>query len=206
MKPMLPIAATLVVILNALLLAPVLPEQSTLLAAAALIVAAATAILAWSAHTRTPAPTIAPKPDVPKTSPKTEEPKLAAQSQVVTLLSTFQERGRFVDFLMEDIAPYDDAQIGATARIVHQGCRGVLQEYFEVEPVSNAEEGSTVTVPAGYRAEEYRLVGKVSGSAPFEGTLVHKGWKTAAVKLPKQVAIDQERLPAIAPAEVEVRT
>lgn len=205
MKPMLPIAATLVVIFNALLLAPVLPEQNTLLAAAALVAAVATVILALSTKPAAPAPASTPAPDVPKAPAQSAAPSVSAESQVVTLLGTLQERGRFVDFLMEDIAPYDDAQIGATARIVHQGCRGVLQEYFEVEPVSTSEEGATVTVPAGYRAEEYRLVGRITGSAPFEGTLIHKGWKTTAVKLPKQVAIDQERLPAIAPAEVEVR-
>jgi hypothetical protein len=47
------------------------------------------------------------------------------------------------------------------------------------------------------------LVGKLTGEAPFTGTLVHKGWKTDFVKLPRIAA--KERLPAIAPAEVELK-
>ena len=57
-------------------------------------------------------------------------------------------------------------------------------------------------IPAGFAADEYRLVGKLSGDPPFTGKLVHKGWKTDIVKLPRLV--DARRLPAIAPAEVEL--
>jgi hypothetical protein len=39
-------------------------------------------------------------------------------------------------------------------------------------------EGSTVQVAAGYSPDEYRLLGKISGQAPFSGVLVHHGWKT----------------------------
>ena len=62
-----------------------------------------------------------------------------------------QEKGRFVDFLMEDVAPYDDTQVGAAARVVHQGCREVLHEHFKVTPISQAEEGSRITMPGGIR-------------------------------------------------------
>ena len=114
------------------------------------------------------------------------------------------EKGRLVDFLMEDLTPYDDAQVGAAARVVHQGCRQVLQESFSITPITEAEEGSQVTVPAGYAADEYRIVGKLSGDPPFTGKLVHKGWKTESIKLPRLVNAGSERLPAIAPAEVEI--
>ena len=78
----------------------------------------------------------------------------------------------------------------------------MLQEHFKIHPISLAEEGSQITVPAGFAADEYRLVGKLSGDPPFTGKLVHKGWKTDMVKLPRLV--DARRLPAIAPAEVEL--
>jgi hypothetical protein len=51
----------------------------------------------------------------------------------------------------------------------------------------------------------YRLVGKISGEPPFSGYLVHRGWKTTRVKLPRVLRSGEDRLPTIAPAEVEVR-
>jgi hypothetical protein len=62
-----------------------------------------------------------------------------------------------------------------------------------------------VQVPAGYSADEYRLVGRIAGSAPFSGVLVHGGWKTNMVKLPHLLRGAADTLPAIAPAEVEVK-
>ena len=128
-----------------------------------------------------------------------------ADAEVVSFLATLQERGRFVDFLMDDITAYGDAQVGAAARVVHEGCRAALQEHFGIRPVRDESEGSRVSVPAGYAADEYRLVGKISGEAPFSGTLVHRGWKTEWVKLPRVLRTEGDRLPTIAPAEVELK-
>jgi hypothetical protein len=116
-----------------------------------------------------------------------------------------QEKGRLVDFLMDDINAYNDAQVGAAARVVHAGCAGVLREYFRINHVRTEEEGSTVQVPAGYSADEYRLVGRIAGPAPFSGVLVHRGWRTDMVKLPQLLRGAADQLPAIAPAEVEVK-
>jgi hypothetical protein len=116
-----------------------------------------------------------------------------------------QEKGRLVDFLMDDINRYNDAQVGAAARVVHAGCKSVLQEHFSIHPLRTEDEGSTVQVPAGYAADEYRLVGKIAGQAPFSGVLVHRGWKTDMVKLPQLLPSAPGRLPAIAPAEVELK-
>lgn len=127
-----------------------------------------------------------------------------ADAEVVSFLAIFQERGRFIDFLMDDITAYSDAQVGAAARIVHEGCRSALNEHFRICPVREESEGSPVSVPAGYAAEEYRLVGNITGEAPFSGTLVHRGWKTEWVKLPRLLRVDGDRLPTIAPAEVEL--
>ena len=74
-----------------------------------------------------------------------------------------------------------------------------------INPVRTEQEGTTVQVPAGYSADEYRLVGKLAGAAPFSGVLVHRGWKTAMVKLPQLLRGAADPLPAIAPAEVEVK-
>lgn len=126
-----------------------------------------------------------------------------AEADVVTFLGLLQEKGRFVDFLMDDITPYEDAQVGAAARVVHQGCQAVLNEHLTIEPVSPEEEGIALTLPEGYSAADYRLLGNVTGQAPFTGTLVHKGWKANKVKLPTVISNGYD-LPNIAPAQVEL--
>jgi len=128
-----------------------------------------------------------------------------ADAEIVSFLAMLQARGRLVDFLMDDINAHDDAQVGAAARVVHAGCKSALLEHFRISPVRAESEGSTVQVAAGYSPDEYRLLGKISGPAPFSGVLVHHGWKTDAVNLPRVLRSSTDRLPAIAPAEVELR-
>jgi hypothetical protein len=128
-----------------------------------------------------------------------------ADPEIVHFLAMLQEKGRLVDFLMDDINAYNDAQVGAAARVVHAGCASVLREHFRISPVRTEEEGSTVQVPPGYSADEYRLVGKIAGPAPFSGVLVHRGWKTDMVKLPQLLRGASDQLPTIAPAEVELK-
>ena len=128
-----------------------------------------------------------------------------ADAAVVSFLATLQEKGRLVDFLMDDIAIYSDGQVGAVARAVQAGCKAVLLEQFQILPIREEKEGSQVTVAAGYRADEYRLVGKLSGQAPFAGTLMHRGWKTESVKLPRVLRTGDDRFPTVAPAEVELQ-
>ena len=53
-----------------------------------------------------------------------------AEAEIVSFLATLQEQGRLIDFLMDDITTYDDGQVGAAARVVHQGCKAALQEHF----------------------------------------------------------------------------
>ena len=137
---------------------------------------------------------VKPKPAAPSEN--------QAQAEVVTLLGIFQEKGRLIDFLMEDITPFSDAEVGLVARAVHQGCKAALNEHFHIEPISPESEGTTITVPVGYAADEFRLVGNLAGEAPFAGKVVHKGWRTTSVKLPRVLKVDG--LPAIAPAQVEV--
>ena len=205
MKNSLLICAGLVAALNGLLLVPAMREHATPIAAAALVLALVTialAALARSSADAKAAPKIAPAPAaVPPPAPAANQ----AEAEVVAFVALLQEKGRFVDFLMDDVTPYDDAQVGAAARVVHQGCREVLRDHFKITPVSDAAEGSRVTVPAGYAPDEYRLLGKISGEPPFSGTLIHKGWKTESVKLPRIIKSDARRLPGIAPAEVECK-
>ena len=145
-----------------------------------------------------------PKADIAKPMP-VPAANNQAEAEIVSFLGTLQERGRLVDFLMEDVTTYDDAQVGAAARVVHQGCRAALHEHFEIRSVREENEGSSVTVPMGYAADEYRLIGNIRGAGPFSGTLVHRGWKTEWVKLPRVLRANPDHLPTIAPAEVELK-
>jgi uncharacterized protein DUF2760 len=150
-----------------------------------------------------------PEPEPPKADATKPMPVPAtgnqAEAEIVSFLALLQERGRLVDFLMEDITTYDDAQVGAAARVVHEGCKAALREHFEIRSVREEIEGSSITIPSGYAADEYRLIGNIRGAGPFSGTLVHRGWKTEGVKLPRIVRVSADRLPTIAPAEVELK-
>ncbi len=118
------------------------------------------------------------------------------------LLGLFQSEARLIDFLEEDISAYSDADIGAAARIVHEGCRKVLKEHFDIEPVRTEPEGSRITVPKGFDPAEIRLTGNIVGDPPFQGLLVHRGWRAVEVKLPQ--LSEGHRVDILAPAEVEL--
>ncbi len=198
------IAAVLLVLLIASLLVPAAAPVSQLLTIAALVAALSVLAFSFVGKAPEPAPEPAPKPVVAEAVKPVPAaiPQNHAQAEVVTLLGVFQEKGRFIDFLMEDITPYDDSQVGQVARAVHQGCKEALNEHFHIEPISPGGEGESITVPVGYAADEFRLVGNLAGEAPFAGKLVHQGWRTTSVKLPRVLKAD--RLPPIAPAQVEV--
>lgn len=148
----------------------------------------------------------APKPAIAEAAKPAPLPvaRNQAEAEVVSFLALLQEKGRLVDFLMDDITPYTDAQVGAAARVVHEGCRAVLLEHLGMMPVREEREGATVTVEASASADEYRLTGRIAGQAPFTGRLVHRGWRTEHVKLPRVLRPDEDRLPTIAPAEIEL--
>lgn len=173
-------------------------------AAIAFGVVALLAAFAWRApEAREVAAPVEPARPMPP--PPTPTPEPAAGAEAVGLLGLLQGKGRLVDFLMGDITGYSDAQVGAAARVVHGGCRSVLQENFRIRPVREEAEGATVQVPAGYAADEYRLTGRIAGEPPFSGTLVHRGWRTEEARLPRIVRAPDDRLPTIAPAEVELK-
>lgn len=126
----------------------------------------------------------------------------AAPDSALQLLSLLQNEARFIDFVQENVSGYTDAEIGAAARIVHDGCRKVIHQHLELEPVRKESESSRVTLPKGFDAASVRLTGNIVGQAPFTGTLVHRGWRVAQVKLPKLAEGHDTRI--IAPAEVEL--
>lgn len=118
------------------------------------------------------------------------------------LLALLQQEGRFVDFLEENVTAYSDAEIGGAARVVHEGCRKVVRDYLQIEPIRAEAEGARLTLAAGFDPATVRLTGNVVGQPPFTGTLMHRGWRAATITLPKLAEGHDVRV--LAPAEVEL--
>lgn len=118
------------------------------------------------------------------------------------MLGFLQQSGRLLDFLKEDIGNYTDAQVGAAARAVHADCSRCVEELVTVRPLRTEAEGSRIQVAKGYDPSQIKLVGKVKGEPPYQGVLVHQGWRAHKLSLP--VSLSQSRGEVLAAAEVEV--
>ena len=134
--------------------------------------------------------------------PRAELPK-PARSEAITLLAALQREARLVDLVLQPLGQFSDEQIGAAARNVLADAAAVLNRFFELRPVSTAEEGASLDVPTGYDPNRFKLAGSVAGNGPFRGQLVHHGWEASAVKLPSWTGSKDSAL-VISPAEVEV--
>lgn len=149
-----------------------------------------------------PAPKPERVPTPPKTTPAPALPQPAPNTAALQLLAILQREGRLIDFLQEDLSLYEDDQIGAAVRSVHAGCKQGLEAHIKLEPVVSDDEGSTITVPAGFDAHAIRLTGSVAGDPPFKGVVRHRGWRAAKVDLPQ--ITNNANAQVVAAAEVEV--
>ena len=156
----------------------------------------ALALTAEAAPQKLTAPKETPKPAAAAAKPP-------ARSEALTLLATLQREARFVDFLMEPLGDYSDAQIGAVARDVHRDCGKVLDRLFALKPAAAQGEGATIEVPKGFDAVRYRLVGNVQGEPPFSGRVVHPGWEATKCELPTWSG-GNAAAKIVAPIEVEL--
>jgi hypothetical protein len=141
----------------------------------------------------------APPPSAP-----TPPPQAPTHEAALQLLALFQREGRLVDFLEQDVTAFPDAEVGAAARVVHQGCRKALHAHARLVPVREEEEGTRVTLPQGFSPSEVKLSGNVAGSGPYTGTLRHRGWRVVDLSLAQAVAAAKSDLHVVAPAEVEL--
>ena len=157
-----------------------------------------------SASSKPPEREKRPEKKIVEVSHAPEQQGPPSPQQAVQLLSILQREGRLIDFLQEDLSLYEDAQIGAAVRSIHQGCGKVLSEYMELKPVFEESEGADVTVPAGFDARAIRLTGNVTGTPPFKGSLRHRGWRVIRMQLPQSSSPQQKKDWILAPAEVEV--
>lgn len=150
------------------------------------------AAIVWIITKRQPAPAEPVKP--------AEPPKPSGAP--LRLLALLQREGRLLDFLMEDVQAYNDAQIGAAVRDIHRTCRKALQDHLVLEPVLPDAEGADVTVPNGFDPAAIRLTGNVTGQPPFRGALRHHGWRVRQIKLGPPPSGQDEFV--LQPAEVEL--
>jgi hypothetical protein len=146
----------------------------------------------------------------PMTPPRRTEappPKVEASDGALQLLGILQRDARLLDFVMEDIGPYTDDQVGAAVRNVHSGCQVTLKKYFHFAPVIDGVEG-TYAKPesAGQLGKDpaaIRFIGNLPATGkPAGGTLRHRGWRADSVSLPKPNA--KQNLTILAAAELEV--
>ncbi|MFO7883392.1 MAG: DUF2760 domain-containing protein [Desulfobacteraceae bacterium] len=118
-------------------------------------------------------------------------------------LSVLQREGRLMDFFNEDLDLYEDDQIGAAVRSIHEDCKGAVNKYLAPKPVIDREEGDEVDVEPGFDPDAVKLIGNVKGDPPFKGILRHRGWKAGRNELPKLSDVKDASI--IVPAEVEIQ-
>ena len=141
--------------------------------------------------------------DKPAPAPVAPAPlKQATPDAALQLLALLQRDARLIDFTQENLSGYSDADIGAAARLVHEGCGKVLREHFTLAPVRLEAEGSRITITPGFDARAIRLTGNLVGQAPFQGALSHRGWRATEVRLPRLAAGHDATV--LAQAEVEL--
>ena len=143
---------------------------------------------------------VATKPE-PTAQKQPEAPPRPQRSDALTLLATLQREARLVDFFMESIGEYSDAQIGAAVRDIHRDSAGVLERLFKIRPIETHEEGAEIQAPA--EVGRYRLIGTVRGTLPHRGRLVHHGWEAAKCEIPEWSG-NSVAAQVIAPVEVEL--
>ena len=138
-------------------------------------------------------------PVEPAQAPREVTPS-ASTDTALQLLALLQREGRFVDFVQQELAAFSDSDIGAAARVVHEGCRRAIRSHARVVSVRNEAEGASLTLERA--SEDVKLVGNLAGSAPFRGVLRHRGWRIEELRLPTVVGAHDPTL--VAPAELEL--
>lgn len=118
------------------------------------------------------------------------------------LISLLQREGRLLDFFSENLDLYEDSQIGAAVRNIHQNCKKVVDKHLSLQPVVNKNEGEEIVVESDFDPNAIKLTGNVTGDPPFKGILRHKGWQTEKPELPTLSPGQDSSI--IAPAEVEI--
>ncbi len=145
--------------------------------------------------------------ETPKVSELPKEEKAERENiekrHFLHLLSVFQKEGRLIDFLAENLEDYEDEQICAAVRSIHENCRKTLYKYVTPDTVIQEAEGDEIVVPKGFDPASVKLTGNVTGEPPFKGIVRHRGWKVSKLEMP--ILSASQDFTVIAPAEVEIQ-
>ena len=135
-------------------------------------------------------------------APKAAAAEVKTSDGALQMLSILQRDARLVDFLMEDIAAYDDEQVGAAVRSLHEQSRSALSRYVTLKPVVDGVEHTPTRIESR-DPNAVKLLGNVPADGKAtQGILRHKGWRVEKVDLPK-IAPGQN-VTILAPAEIEI--
>lgn len=145
------------------------------------------------------------RPYAPPVRTKTEDAKQSADTNrriFLHLVTVLQKEGRLLDFFSENLAQYDDGQIGAAVRNIHDNCKKALDKYLAPHAVLDQNEGDEISVDKGFDPNALKLVGNVTGQPPFKGIVRHRGWRAMKIDMP--TLSGQQDPWIIAPAEIEI--
>lgn len=134
-------------------------------------------------------------------------PAVKTSDGALQLLGLLQKEARLVDFLMEDISPYSDEQVGAAVRNVHAQTQDVLRKVLKLTPVVDSVEGTHIKLESlgalGRDPAAVKFIGNLPAQGkPTGGTLRHRGWRADTVDLP--AVSGKQNLSILGPAELEV--
>ncbi len=73
------------------------------------------------------------------TSPTPKQVEMADSSHL-RLLHYLQQASRLIDFLKEDIHTFNDAQVGAAVRKIHQDCAQAIEELVAIRALRDEPE------------------------------------------------------------------
>ena len=142
-----------------------------------------------------------PKEIKPAAPPRPAAPSAPNPAHALQHQAILQRDSRLLDFLMEDISTFDDDQIGAAVRSLHDQARDSQARYLSLKPVIDGVEGA-YTRPSTADPAAVKFIGNVPATKPEGGTLRHKGWRAAKMELP--ALNPKQDASIIAPAEIEI--
>ena len=153
--------------------------------------------------TAAPAPQAQGEAVVPEPSAPRREMPAPGRSEALTLLATLQREARFVDFIMEPLDQYTDAQIGVAVRDIHRDCAKVIHRIFGLRPIVTESEGTSVELKAGFDANRFRVLGETRSGELLRARVIHRGWEATRCDLPTWTGTSAAAL-VIAPAELQL--
>jgi hypothetical protein len=145
-----------------------------------------------------PATTPQPNPSSPTQDSRN------AENEVIALLALLQEKGRFLDFLEQDLVSVSNEQLGVVSRVVHAGCKEVIAKFVTLEPLADRAEGDQIELSSGYDPGSWRLLGHVRDNPPYRGTILHRGWKIVRLS-PNSLPERKKGNSVLYPAELQVQ-